>query len=143
MNVGMVTKKMFFDNKKILAAVDRATRKVLSRFGAFVRTRAQTSIRKRKAVSAPGQPPSSHAGHLRRLIYFGYDVDRHSVVIGPQPFRGPAEAPPLLEYGGTARRVDRKTKRIRTMTYRPRPFMGPAFEREEKDLPALWADSVQ
>ena len=140
--IGMVTKDMFFDSKKVLSAVDRGTRKVLSRFGAFVRTTARHSIRKRKAVSQPGEPPSSHAGHLKRLIFFGFDVERRSVVIGPTPFRGPAEVPALLEYGGTARRKDRSGRNV-TATYRPRPFMGPAFEKEQAKLPALWANSVR
>jgi hypothetical protein len=139
--IGMVTKQMFFDTKAVMGAVDRATRKVLSKFGAFVRTAAKHSIRKRKAVSQPGSPPSSHAGHLRRLIFFGYDPTRKSVVIGPTPFRSEAEAPPLLEYGGRAVRANRKGKKV-VATYRPRPFMGPAFEAEKPKLPAMWAESV-
>jgi hypothetical protein len=140
--IGMVTKAMFFDTKAVTGAVDRATRKVLSKFGAFVRTGARHSIRKRKAISEPGQPPSSHVGLLRRLIYFGYDAGRKSVVIGPTPLHGEAEAPPLLEYGGKARRRGRKGKLV-TGTYRARPFMGPAFERERPKLLAMWADSVR
>jgi len=140
--IGMVTKQMFFDRKVVTSAVNRATRKVLSAFGAFVRTAAKHSIRKRKAVSHPGQPPSSHAGHLRRLIFFGYDPARKSVVIGPTPFRSEVEAPPLLEYGGRARRKDRKGKKV-TATYGARPFMSPAFEQEKTKLPALWANSVK
>jgi len=142
MQVAMKMKAMFFDHKKVRSATDRAARKVLSRFGAFVRTAARSSIRKRKAISEPGQPPSSHVGTLRRLIFFGYDTGRRSVVIGPTPFGSTAEAPPLLEYGGRARRKDRRG-RVRTATYRPRPFMGPAFEQEKPRLPALWAASVK
>ncbi len=140
--IAMVTKKMFFDRKAVVGAVDRATRKVLSKFGAFVRTTARHSIRKRKAISAPGQPPSSHVGLLRNLIYFGYDASRQSVVIGPTPLHGTAEAPPLLEYGGRARRKNRKGRMV-TATYRPRAFMGPAFEQEKPKLPAMWAGSVR
>ena len=119
--IGMVTKEMFFDRLKVTRAVDSGVRKVLSKFGAFVRTGARHSIRKRKAVSQPGQPPSSHVGLLRRLIYFGYDANRRSVVIGPTPLRGTAEAPPLLEYGGRARLKSRKGKVV-SATYRARPF---------------------
>jgi len=82
--IRMVTKRMFFDRKAVTGAVGRATRKVFSRFGAFVRTAARSSIRRRKRVSAPGEPPSSHTGLLKRLIFFGYDRQRRSVVIGPQ-----------------------------------------------------------
>ena len=140
--IGMVTKSMFFDTAKVKKAVSSATRKVLSKFGAFVRTAARSSIRKRKAVSEPGQPPSSHVGLLRKLIYFGYDPTRRSVVIGPTPLHGTAEAPPLLEYGGRARRRGRKGRNVMA-SYRARPFMGPAFEREKPKLPAMWRDSVK
>jgi len=140
--IGMVTKSMFFDRKVVAGAVDRATRKVLSKFGAFVRTTARHSIRKRKAVSQPGSPPSSHVGLLRKLIYFGYDPARKSVVIGPTPLHGTAEAPPLLEYGGRARRKTRKGKNVMA-SYRARPFMGPAFEAEKPKLPAMWAGSIK
>ena len=136
-------KEMFFDRAKVQKAVTDAARKVLSRFGAFVRTGAKSSIRKRKKISQPGQPPSSHTGLLKRLIFFGYDPSKKSVVIGPTPLgSGTAEAPPLLEYGGSARRKDRKGKTV-TATYRPRPFMGPALEKEEAKLPTMWADSVK
>ena len=136
-------KEMFFDRAKVQKAVTDAARKVLSRFGAFVRTGAKSSIRKRKKISQPGQPPSSHTGLLKRLIFFGYDPSKKSVVIGPTPIgSGTAEAPPLLEYGGSARRKDRKGKTV-TATYRPRPFMGPALEKEEAKLPTMWDDSVK
>ena len=96
--IGMVTKSMFFDTAKVKKAVSSGTRKVLSKFGAFVRRTARSSIRSRKKSSAPGSPPSSHTGLLKRLIFFGYDPSRRSVVIGPAPLRSTVEAPPLLEY---------------------------------------------
>ena len=138
----MVTKQMFFDGKAVAKAVDKAARRVLSRFGAFVRTGARHSIRKRKAVSAPGSPPSSHVGLLRKLILFGYDRTRRSVVIGPMPLHRGSDAPQLLEYGGRARRRDRRGRR-RIARYRARPFMGPALAREQPKLPAMWANSVK
>jgi hypothetical protein len=141
--IGMkIDKSMFFDRKAVTSAVDKGVRKVLSKFGAFVRTTAQHSIRKRRSISQPGQPPSSHVGLLRKLIYFGYDANRRSVVIGPTPLHGEAEAPPLLEYGGRTRLKNRKGKVV-SATYRPRPFMGPAFEAEKKKLPSLWANSIK
>jgi hypothetical protein len=141
MSFDLKIKALFFDRPAVQSAVDRSTRKVLSRFGAYVRTSAKSSIRKRKAVSEPGSPPSSHVGTLRRLIFFGYDPDNRSVVVGPMPF-GAVEAPALLEYGGTASREDRRGRRRRAH-YRPRPFMGPAFAKEQPKLPAMWADSVK
>ena len=121
--------------------MDQGTRKVLARFGAFVRRRARTSIRKRKGTSPPGQPPYAHVGLLRRFILFAYDAARQSVVIGPTLTREDSEAPRLLEHGGeTTAEIDKKKRRLR---YRPRPFMGPAFAEEQKKLPALWGGSVR
>lgn len=140
--IDLKVKDFFFDRQAVLAKVDAATLRVLSKFGAFVRRTARSSIRSRKTPSAPGSPPSSHTGLLKRLIFFGYDPASRSVVIGPAPLRSTVEAPPLLEYGGTARRKGRSGKQV-TATYRPRPFMGPAFQQELKNLPPLWRDSIK
>lgn len=137
-----IDKSMFFDRGIVLKKVDSATRRVLSKFGAFVRTTARHSIRKRKGASSPGSPPNSHVGLLKKLIYFGYDTGKRSVVIGPTPLRGTAEAPPLLEYGGRTTIKDRKGRRARA-NYKARPYMGPAFEQEKKKLPSLWANSIR
>ena len=144
--------KMFFDRKAVLSRVDMATRKVLSRFGAFVRRTARQSIRKRKKSSKPGQPPSSHTGLLKQFIFFGYEPSKGSVVIGPERLGGRGEAPPALEYGGPSHVVDyiypkergaRREKVHRKVMIRARPFMGPAFEKEKPQLPKLWRDSVK
>ena len=139
----MKVKQLFFDSPKVLKAVDKATRKTLSRFGAFVRRTARGSIRKRKKTSAPGKPPTSQTGILKRFIFFSYEPNRKSVVIGPMRLTGSdrGEAPSALEYGGTAT-LKRDTDKT-NVTIRPRPFMGPAFEKEKPKLPRLWKDSVQ
>ena len=133
----------FFDRKVVIAKVDAAARRVLSRFGAFVRRSARSSIRKRRRSAPPGSPPSSHTGLLKKFIFFGYDTQRKSVVIGPSRLnrKGRGEAPQLLEYGGTATLVRRGRKK-RT-TYKARPYMGPAFEKEKPQLPAMWRGSVR
>lgn len=138
-------KSSFFDRPKVMKSVDHGTRRVLSRFGAYVRTTAKRSIKrppKRSAsrTSLPGSAPYSHEGSLKRLIYFGFDPRKRSVVIGPVPFKE-GEAPELLEEGGTAVRRDRQGKRV-TARYRPRPFMGPAYHQELPNVPQMWRDSV-
>ncbi len=137
--VRLKIKTLFFDSPRIVRAVDQSTRKVLSKFGAFVRRTAKQSIRKRKASSAPGQPPSSHTGLLKRFIFFGYDSQNESVVIGPARLteNNRGEAPSILEYGG---RTTVKKKRVKISA---RPFMGPAFEKEKPKLPSMWKDSVK
>lgn len=141
--IGFEIKRMFFDRQAVISKVDAATRRVLSRFGAFVRRSAKSSIRKRKKAAPPGQPPSSHTGLLKKFIFFGYDAARQSVVIGPTRLnqKGRGEAPPLLEYGGKATLVRRGKKKH--VTYQARPYMGPAFEKEKPQLPAMWRGSVR
>lgn len=131
----------FFDRGPVLRAVDAASRGVLSRFGAFVRTRARSSIRKRKRTSQPGSPPSSHTGLLKQFLFFVYDDAARSVLIGPARLNKPGLAPATLEFGGEAvisdRRGDRKVR------IAPRPFMRPALDAELPSLPAMWRDSVR
>ncbi|MGH9174994.1 MAG: hypothetical protein ACRD1H_11590 [Vicinamibacterales bacterium] len=134
-------KGLFFDRRAVTGAADKGTRKVLSKFGAFVRQSARSSIRKRKSISQPGQPPSSHTGLLKRNIVFVFSPETRSVVIGPILLNKNTDAPRLLEHGDSV--VGRKRKRRVRMTYRARPFMGPAFDREQQKLPALWRNSVK
>jgi len=141
----MRLKSLFFDRQAVERAVDKAKRQVLSRAGALVRTAARTSIRPRRGTSAPGQPPYSHVGLLRRLILFGYDRQSDSVVIGPVRLHKPGSAPHVLEFGGTTimeewRGGRRRRRRVRV---RARPYMGPALARERDKLPALWSGSVR
>ena len=139
-------KRSFFDRKAVRSAVDRAARRVLSRFGAFVRRTAKSSIRKRKRTSAPGEPPSSHTGLLRKFIFFGYDPRRKSVVIGPARLnQKTGDAPHALEYGGTSTVVEgpRRRRRKRRVRIEARPYMGPAIRKELPGLPAMWRDSVR
>ena len=140
-------KGLFFDSAKVQAATSRAERNVLSRFGAFVRRTARSSIRKRKGPSEPGQPPSSHTGLLKRFIFFAYEPERRSVVIGPVRLNQKVgDAPAALEHGGPSKVVSgnrRRKRQVRTITIRPRPFMGPAFEAERPKLSAMWANSVK
>lgn len=145
-------KEWFFDREKILKAADKATVKALSKFGAFVRRRAQTSMKRRNKASAPGQPPSAHGNAkqgqgkakkskytgawLRELLFFSYDPLTRTVVVGPLGFKG-SGVPALHEFGGTAQKWGvrtihgvRKRVVIGTATYPPRPYMKPALDAE-------------
>jgi hypothetical protein len=140
----MRIKDLFFDRAAVTSAVDAAKRKVLSKAGAFIRTAARTSIRKRKGSAPAGGPPHSHEGSLRRLILFGYDKTSDSVVVGPVGFKS-SIAPSALEHGGpatvTRRRGGRRESRV--VQIASRPYMGPALEKERPKLPLLWRNSVR
>jgi hypothetical protein len=113
-------KSFFFDRKRVQDAAEKGTVRALSKFGAFVRRAAQTSMRYRKKASPPGQPPSAHKDKrraalkklgraknngalLRELLFFAYDPRTRSVVVGPLGFKskGGVSVPALHEFGGT------------------------------------------
>lgn len=131
--------EQFLDRPAVQDALTRANKRVLGKAGAFVRTSARRSIRKRKAVSQPGSPPSSHNGLLRDGIVFGYDAARETVVVGPRKLRtrGGDGTPTALEFGGTLQRKGE------LRTYRPRPFMRPALEGEADKFPGLFRNAVK
>ncbi len=120
----------FFDTEKIRRSVSNGARRVLSKFGAFIRTRARSSIRKRKAISAPGSPPSAHTGIIR-LIFFAWDASTESMVVGPIKASGKdGRAPTVLEKGGESVIAGNAKRRPRRAVFKPRPSMGPALEGE-------------
>lgn len=125
----------FFDRAAVEKAAGRAKRKALSKQGAFIRTRAKTSIRKKKGTAPAGQPPHSHAGQLR-LIFFAWDQQTGSVVVGPVPFQargvGSGVVPKLLEYGG----------RAKGKHYGGNPFMRPAEQAERAKFTDQFKRSV-
>lgn len=129
----------FFDSGKVMGQVEKKRRQALSRFGAFVRRKARSSIRKSKKSALPGQPPRSHKGQLK-LIFFAYDSRRRDVVVGPIPFAakgGSAIVPGLMERGGETTIVNRRGK-SRTKKYRGNPFMRPALEAESPKFAGLF-----
>lgn len=141
--ISVLLKSAFLDSAKIQRAADAGTRKVLGWFGGYVRKVAQHSIHKRKAISQPGQPPSSHEGSLKNMIRYAVDMGRQSVVIGPESKSAGSRVPALLEHGGTVLLSLRRRGFKKQARYRPRPFMGPAFAKSMPALPAMWAKSVK
>lgn len=106
-------KRLFFDREEVARRVAPAARRVLSKFGAFVRRRARSSIRfRKKGFSQAGSPPFSHTRDpfaTIRNILFALDATRNSVVIGPVRLNGRqylngilsrGTIPEVLEYGG-------------------------------------------
>ncbi len=141
----MRIKQLFFDTAKVIRAVDKARRAVLSKAGAFIRTTAQRSLRRRKGAAPPGQPPHSHTGLLKRFIYFAYDPASDSVVIGPARLNKPGAAPSVLEHGGQTTIQHRRRGKVvrRRVSIQARPFMGPALMKEKHNVPAPWRNSIR
>lgn len=181
-------KDNFFDAEKVLKKLGIAQRRVLSRYGAFVRTRAKTSLRYKQGPSEPGKPPHAHKGNLRvrkdkktgankwrtisllrEYIFFGYESDRETVVVGPALLnsskhnRSRYTVPELLEHGGTRQGDGREvmvtlkpgrnrtgqftsrkeTRRLDgTLTYKPRPYMQPAADAEKAQLLRMMKDMI-
>ena len=151
--VGFNQKQLFFDRQAVIDAVGRANAKNLSRAGSFIRRAARSSLRKRKRVSEPGQPPSVHTQDrvaTLKNIWFVFERRRASVVVGPLRLNGStlrgsnrSTVPELHELGGSAVLESRKKKRRRRVRYAARPFMGPAMKRELPKFEGLWANSVK
>lgn len=123
------TTKYFFDRQEVIDALDVAERKALSKFGAFVRRRAQSSMRPKKKPSKPGKPPRVVQGNLKKFLFFAFDPKSKSVVIGPEPIGNRPIVPRLLELGGRAR-VGARSKKPYGPLILPRPYMQPAFLKE-------------
>lgn len=131
----------------------------LKRTGAIMRGVARRVLRRRKGKSPPGQPPAVHTANQRvtlKNIIFRVDPRGYAVAIAPVVFgRSINNVPDLHEYGGvTVRRAQfvfaptKRRKRQRIITsfraqYPPRPYMGPAYEQAESQLPVIWQRAIQ
>src|SRR4051812_33390670 len=71
---------------RIRRALEAKYSRIMYKLGAYTKTTMQRSMRYRKGVSAPGQPPSAHkhsGAGLRKSIEFSVDRSKRSVAIGP------------------------------------------------------------
>jgi hypothetical protein len=112
-------KNGFFDRGRVLEAMDAATFREMKRMGALTRTVAKRSMVKRKGASLPGRPPHEHVGTIDRLLFFAYDYQSESMVVGPVGFSGSTVLRDL-EYG-------KKASGKLGGAIAPRPFMRPAM----------------
>ncbi len=124
--------KTKFEKQKVLAKTKPANITSLGHAGATIRLTARRSIRTRKKASAPGTPPHTRRGQLKRAIAYAVDKNRGAVVIGPER-DGVGTSGSAHELGGRYRREH----------YPKRPYMGPALEKLQDRLPDFWANSVR
>jgi hypothetical protein len=116
--------RLFFDRGPVVAAVDKAGQRALSRQAARLRLTAQRSMRyvsapksgKPRKVSSPGQPPRAVRPHpwLRKHLYYSWDPSTKSAVVGPALFGPASGAPHTQEFGGrvTIRNPRRKRRQV-------------------------------
>jgi hypothetical protein len=142
-NVSFDVAKVQFNAKPVLSAKDRGTMRALKKAGAFVRSDARRSMRKRGKPAPPGKPPRVVKGQLKQFLFFV--VDRaESVTIGPIKLRE-GGAPALLEYGGAKnvrRRLRGRRESVR-VDYEPHPYMNPALEQVAPKVPDLFKNAFK
>ena len=120
------------DVQKVLRKAKRANIESLGHAGATIRLTARRSIRRSPKPSAPGTPPHTRRGLLRRAIVYAVDKYRQMVVIGP--------VYGMIGLSATAHEFGGRYKR---QYYKKRRFMGPALEKTRNRLPRHWAASIR
>jgi hypothetical protein len=159
-------KKGFFDTTEVMKALGRARYKIFNDYGRLVRKRALASIlysdKPGDKPGPPGTPPHAHRSRKRKLVskstgktrvravsflreflWYKYDTETQSVVVGPEKLNKAvaAKIPHVLEYGGTSQVKDHG--KLVSVQIHPHPFMHPAAAEEAKALPSMWRDSVR
>lgn len=163
--------KSFFFDRPTIDGLHKDAKRGLARFGAFVRRKAKSSMRKARqkklaeltseelqrfrieqeyakrenrpapkrplAPSEPGQPPRTRVGLIKELLFFSYDPNSRSVVVGPATIDTPSGAPENLEEGATV------TTRAGRFRIEKRPYMKPAFDANLSKLPRLMAGQTR
>lgn len=142
-----ISAKMKYVDRSVVVvrAGESAAEKIGKRFGAYVRTTAQRSIKrpnKSGDPSPPGQPPRAQTKTLKSSIIFAYDPAERAVFIGARllPGRVGKDAPEALEHGGYST-AESKGRRRRQRVEK-RAFMQPALEKRLPELPLLWQNAI-
>ena len=121
-----------FDGEKVKRRVAGGSFKSLNHAAAAIRLTARRNIRRSKKESAPGTPPNTRRGLLKRAIVYNLDKLKMVAVIGPA-YSIVGKSGKAHEFGGMY--FGRK--------YPKRPFMAPALEVNRSRLPGMWKNSVK
>ena len=121
-----------FDEAGLLARIAHATKDILKRAGAYVRSVARRKVSVSPKASAPGRPPHSRRGLLKRAILCGLDRNGKSVLAGPG-FNFTGESAAAHEFGG----------RYRRERYPKRPLMGPSLKESAPHIARMWNGAVK
>lgn len=145
-------KSMFFDRPAVMKAVEAKERRVLMKVGAYVMTSAKSSIRSKRRptkgrkrrgrpvkFSKPGEPPISWSRRGIKRIFYYWNREAQTVGVGPEQF-GNVDITGTLELGGLAKFKDPATGNMKQGRWEPRPFMGPALEKNETKILDIFED---
>ncbi|APZ91303.1 hypothetical protein [Fuerstiella marisgermanici] len=148
-----ITKKISDRSDRFLRKVDRAKNTALYRAGGYGRTTLRRMFRTRKAISEPGQVPSSH-GRIKGLAMFEVDTRKKTVAIGMRATGGlNSDLAAKLNKGGTTnalrQRRHRKTgqkigpvKRLRQRV-RARPIIDPLVKKITPKTKAIFINQLK
>ena len=147
-----MAKANFFDPKAFADPIRRAKARILSRFGATVRSIAKKMIKPASDWddhAPPGAPPKSHTGKrkYKDFIFFFHDKANDTVIIGGAllPRKDRTIVPGVLEYGGETEQTyfEHGVKKTRVVMQEPRPHMRKAYDiAVKKLLPDLIKNSI-
>lgn len=147
-------KEGFFNSADVAKFIEPGVRRSLGKAGGYLRRVARNSLKYDEGKSAPGQPPKVHqffnrrktnrktgqvtiqsVSPLRELLFFAYDRESQTTIVGPARFPGAKAGnlvPRTLEKGGTVRKTITEPQPRRAS----RPATGrqrEAFLRKVKD----------
>lgn len=154
-----------FDASTILWPTNRFVKKLLHRFGGYVRNTQRNSMKRAndpphgpRKRSKPGNPPLRHAANpdIKETVFYYVDPHRKDVIIGMVLLQtksrvGEMPMPGVLEYGGEAliysgrwnRRTGHAGRTVKVVKVLPRPSAVPAFEKAvKKYLPDLIREGI-
>ena len=122
------------DYRGVMARIKRKEIKSLSHAAGALRLAAIRSIKQSPKASAPGQPPHTRKGLLRKSILYSLLEEKgmQAAVIGPS-FDLIGLAGKAHEFGGHFREAD----------YPARPYMGPALSVIANRLPSFFSGNVR
>ena len=124
--------RVSFQRRELRRQAREGSIRSLGHAAAAIRLTARRSIRQSARASAPGQPPHTRRGLLRRAILYFVEKGQERALIGPaHSFVGRSAS--AHEFGG----------RYMRQVYPKRPLMGPALMALVPRLPAFWANSIR
>lgn len=105
-------------------------------------------------ASNPGEPPRTRIGLIRKHLFFAYDLESKSLVVGPALLNKSSGAPGVLESGGATKGFTFRTitlddgtqlvaRKETTVKVAARPYMKPALENQQAVITQLFRDSVK